>query len=491
MAVRTTILLLAAMSFTGEVCARSLPCWPMQGNNPQHTCQSASIGPATKPVIKWVIPGAQWGSAYIAPDSTIYRYDACGNVLLHYDNNGSLLWSYPDVCHKFAIDEQNRVYVHAAGCFGKKASLNSMGSKEWEGTENYWNGGLGISIAGGLIHFQEQLYERDGTPAGPGYCSLYPDTIPDNEDGSLVYRQRCSRGQDPHIIDAQQIERSPDTGREFWKTLWSYTGAELRCVAANGTILAVNGGTLMAINPDGSLKWSREGHYKNQPTSIAVTDSGIIYAPKEAPGAYDRVASYDLEGQTRWEITVPGYIQAAIAADAGDNIYFATAEPFALYSYSASGTELWKMDSFCVPTSSFEHLTIGDDGCLYVYSMCGGAGSLYCLTSLAPLTELKNFSALPGNGHVTLRWNTRAEPGNAGFNLYRAEAANGTYCRVNTALIPARGAAADGASYEYIDDPVKNGSAYFYRLENIDLRDNTMFLGPVEAVLRKGSGTTR
>lgn len=484
------ITVLAAVSYVAGVSAKSLPCWSMQGNNPQHTCQSASTGPATKPAIKWVLPGTQWGSAYTTPDG-IYRYDARGNALLHYDNNGSLLWSYSDVCHKFALDEQNHVYVHDGGCFGKKTSLNSAGTKEWEGKENYWNGGFGVSIAGGLIHFQEQIYDRDGGAVWPGYCTLYPDTIPDSGDDSLVYRQQCSRGSDPHVIDAQQIARDPGTGKEFWKTLWSYPAAELRCAAPNGTILAVSGGTLLAINPDGSLKWSKEGHHKSQPTTLAVTDSGIIYAPKEAPGDYDRVASYDLEGQARWEITVPGYIQAAIVADAQDNIYFATAEPFALYSYSASGTERWKLDSMCVPTSSFEHITIGDDGCLYVYSMCGGAGGLYCLTSRAPLTELKNFSALPGNSHVALRWSTRTEPGNAGFNIYRAEAANGAYIKINSQIIPARGSAADGATYEYVDDTMKEGKPYFYRLENTDLQDNNIFRGPVEAVVQKRGGAAR
>jgi outer membrane protein assembly factor BamB len=485
--IRAYLLLAAfvAASLASGAGAKSLPCWPMQGNNPQHTCQSASTGPATKPVVKWVLPGTQWGPAYIAYDGTVYRYEAQANRLLHYDRDGSLLWSHPDTCYKFALDEQGHVYLHEGGCFGKKASLNSMGFKEWEGSENYWNGGFGISVSGGLIHFQEQIYDREGTPAGPGYCTFYPDTIPDNADSTLVYRQRCSRGRDPHVIDAQQIERSPDTGREFWKTLWSYPGAELRCVTPDGLILAVSNGALLAIKPDGTLQWNKEGHHTSQPTSIAVTDSGIIYALKEAPGDYDCVASYDLEGNTRWEITVPGYIQTALAADAADNIYFATVNPYALYCYSAGGGKRWKLDSLCVPTSSFEHITIGDDGCLYVYSMCGGAGSLYCLISRAPLTELSSFTASAGNSHAVLCWKTRTEPGNAGFNLYRAEAANGAYRRVNTALIPAQGSTADGASYEYVDDTVKNGTACFYRLENIDLQDNNFFRGPIEAVVQK------
>jgi hypothetical protein len=116
--------------------------------------------------------------------------------------------------------------------------------------------------------------------------------------------------------------------------------------------------------------------------------------------------------------------------------------------------------------------------------MCGNAEGLYCLTSQAPQTDLRDFSAQPGNSHVALRWKTRTEPGNAGFNIYRSEAANGTYVKINSTTIPARGTATDGAAYDYVDDRVKPGKSWFYRLENIDLQDTAVFHGPVRATPR-------
>lgn len=38
----------ASVSFTEEASAKSLPCWSMQGNNPQHTAQSSGAGPVHK-----------------------------------------------------------------------------------------------------------------------------------------------------------------------------------------------------------------------------------------------------------------------------------------------------------------------------------------------------------------------------------------------------------------------------------------------------------
>ena len=36
-------------------------------------------------------------------------------------------------------------------------------------------------------------------------------------------------------------------------------------------------------------------------------------------------------------------------------------------------------------------------------------------------------------------------------------------------LIPAKGSATQGASYEFVDKNVKNGRTYYYKLEDIDL----------------------
>ncbi len=100
------------------------------------------------------------------------------------------------------------------------------------------------------------------------------------------------------------------------------------------------------------------------------------------------------------------------------------------------------------------------------------------------LIELRSFTAAPGNGSITLRWETAAEIRNAGFNLFRAERKAGPYMQVTTGLIPARGSATRGAVYEFTDTGLRNGRRYHYRLEDVDTAGTSTGHGPVAAVPR-------
>jgi len=104
-------------------------------------------------------------------------------------------------------------------------------------------------------------------------------------------------------------------------------------------------------------------------------------------------------------------------------------------------------------------------------------------TTTVPTTliELSTFNAIPGNKKVTLEWVTETEIDNAGFNIYRAEEADGEYVQINEDLIPANGSSMEGASYLFIDNKVKNRKAYYYKLEDMDLSGVSMMHGPVSA----------
>jgi len=97
---------------------------------------------------------------------------------------------------------------------------------------------------------------------------------------------------------------------------------------------------------------------------------------------------------------------------------------------------------------------------------------------------LNTFTADPGNRKVTLRWNTASEIDNLGFNIYRSDAEDGEYVKVNAELIAAKGSAAQGAEYQFVDNDVKNRKTYFYKLEDIDINDISTFHGPVSATPR-------
>ncbi len=70
------------------------------------------------------------------------------------------------------------------------------------------------------------------------------------------------------------------------------------------------------------------------------------------------------------------------------------------------------------------------------------------------------------------------------FNIYRSETKNGTYTRINAESILARGSAADGAKYFYIDRTAKNRKTYYYILEDVDVNGVGTPHGPISAMPR-------
>jgi hypothetical protein len=101
------------------------------------------------------------------------------------------------------------------------------------------------------------------------------------------------------------------------------------------------------------------------------------------------------------------------------------------------------------------------------------------------LIRLSSFKANPKSGRVMLDWSTAAEIDNAGFNLYRSEAAEGNYIKINNALIPAKGTSTQGAAYEFTDTEVQNRTTYYYKLEDIDVSGRSTMHGPVSAMPKR------
>ena len=98
--------------------------------------------------------------------------------------------------------------------------------------------------------------------------------------------------------------------------------------------------------------------------------------------------------------------------------------------------------------------------------------------------RLLSFTATPGNGTVTLVWETATEIDNLGFNLYRSEALDGDYVPLNQTLIPSQvpPGSPTGATYTWVDEDVSSGLTYYYELEDIDVYGNSTRHGPVSAI---------
>jgi len=107
-------------------------------------------------------------------------------------------------------------------------------------------------------------------------------------------------------------------------------------------------------------------------------------------------------------------------------------------------------------------------------------------TAEPTLIELSSFEAKGVWRGIILAWETESEIDNAGFNIYRAEAEDGEYVKINALLIPAKGSTTEGASYRYVDQTAKRGKTYYYKLEDIDLSGTSTLHGPVNAAAKGG-----
>ena len=81
---------------------------------------------------------------------------------------------------------------------------------------------------------------------------------------------------------------------------------------------------------------------------------------------------------------------------------------------------------------------------------------------------LSTFSAVPGDGVVTLRWTTEAEIDNLGFHLYRSLSEEDGYERITADLIEGAGSSSIQHTYSFTDPNVTNGVTYWYKLEDVD-----------------------
>jgi sugar lactone lactonase YvrE len=108
----------------------------------------------------------------------------------------------------------------------------------------------------------------------------------------------------------------------------------------------------------------------------------------------------------------------------------------------------------------------------------------YCETETPTLVTLSSFTATAQASRVILQWTTESEIDNAGFNIYRATSADGSYVKINKQLIAAKGSASQGTVYGFIDNNVKNRKTYYYQLEDIDLNGKSTFHEPVSATPR-------
>ncbi|MCX5885994.1 MAG: DUF1566 domain-containing protein [Proteobacteria bacterium] len=201
---------------------------------------------------------------------------------------------------------------------------------------------------------------------------------------------------------------------------------------------------------------------------------------KDWEGALSYCETLTLAGYNDWRLPNVNELQSLVDYSRGNPCINTT-----YFSISSSAYDYW---------ASTTHTSKGSCCAYEVHFNFGNAlysGKTYTINVRAvrgpvpTLIELSSFTASPANHQIIIRWETESEIDNAGFNLYRAEAEDGEYFKINSYLIPAEGSPTQGASYEFIDKDVKNRRTYYYKLEDIDLNGNNTMHGPMSATPRQ------
>jgi hypothetical protein len=74
---------------------------------------------------------------------------------------------------------------------------------------------------------------------------------------------------------------------------------------------------------------------------------------------------------------------------------------------------------------------------------------------------------------LTINWTTESELDIIGFNLYRADSAEGDFVKINDELIPPAADPFIGGEHAFVDEEVTRGQTYYYQLETVDRNGNT------------------
>lgn len=189
--------------------------------------------------------------------------------------------------------------------------------------------------------------------------------------------------------------------------------------------------------------------------------------------------------------TVAGFTDETSQLTRPGTIYW-TADPAGWSPYSVNGgPDLYYVRSYLASGSYStppEEWMIKTD--ILVFQYCGDidlAGETFAFGLPAPTAvELLSFEARGGDQSVELAWATASEVNNIGFHLYRAESEDGPYEPITAAPVPGLGSSPEGARYAYTDSGLRNGTTYFYKLEDIDTAGETKLHGPVSATPQPG-----
>jgi large repetitive protein len=347
--------------------------WPMWGRDGRHTRRSPHTGPDT-PALEWManIGEGITGSVMIGGDGAVYVQGRFGR-LVALNPDGSERWDF-----------NMRHNTEASPAIGKDGTI-------------YTNNGASLLFAispGGVVKWSaSSSAPMEGSPI-PTENGLVLQSSDDkllalSLDGVLSWFVAASSANDSAqtpAFDADGVVYCFNGGSGLM-ALWpdgsvkwgGPSGVKYRigftapAVADDGTIFMGRGRTMYAYKPDGSSKWSYNAD-SDLYSSPAIAADGSIYFGStgrqfETSGW---LIALNADGTLKWEQPHTNSLDSSPAIDAAGTVYVGFWSG-GLHAFNPDGTEKWVCDTWAPVSSS---PAIGADGTIYVG---GDEGNVYAI----------------------------------------------------------------------------------------------------------------
>lgn len=343
--------------------------------------QSRFAGPYD-PGIKWVrgdIHAHPDSSPVIAADGTIYL-NGSGSTLLALDAQGKTKWKYQPngtVRGTPAIGKDGTIYGGTSN--GVVYAVDPAGKEKWQCQV----GGILISspviAADGTIYIGSMDNKLCAVTAEGNIKWEFPTSYPIMSTAAI--------GSDGTIYfvdyDGRLYALEPN-GQE----IWSYrpqddhqTGGAIDedgaihicahsspAIGPGGTIYYMyHSGSLLAVNPDGSLKWEQYvniGNYcYHQP---AISSDGTVYM-----STHNTIYAFNANGGLKWKCETDWFVGPTVLIDAYGDIYVNYhGIKGGIWSLSSSGYTNWK---FPIDNLHYQSLpALSPDGTIYISDIANG-----------------------------------------------------------------------------------------------------------------------
>ncbi|MFH1285761.1 MAG: PQQ-binding-like beta-propeller repeat protein [Candidatus Micrarchaeota archaeon] len=310
-------------------------------------------------------------SAQIADSAwPVFHGDIRGTGLSTYNTSaveGTVLWKFKTergIEASPILAEDGTIYIPAHDC--DLYAINPNGTKKWQ-----FDGG-------------EPVYSKEWDT-----WSCAQSTPAVSKDGTIYY-----------VTMANWLIAVNPNGTEKWryqvhlfKNVWTsptvapdgtiYVGSENYPPHENGKEQEI-GGTLYALNSDGTLKWKYDtGSSGVSSTAVIASDGTII----TAGGCYDEsidtfsscVYAFNSDGSIKWKFLPDGVVEGSAVIGADETIYIGVKGKInpkngKFYALTPDGKEKWK---FLLDSGMSVSPAIGEDGTIY-FGDWGGV--FYALT---------------------------------------------------------------------------------------------------------------